>query len=220
MPLSHSPNSRKPVSNAPRTHLLPASWLNVVSPGECEPITPPQSPAVAEAMPVHFTSSSTSMTMPVEPSMPAMRRVRESIKTMPRPAKVERSGSNSGQYTRLGVWAVQTVQKGCIPSSGNSHPPTRNSSTEDCWKGTTSQNPTKATVIGRTATNRGGMRQLRSTSEAMAMPMAQNSCQGASCASFGRPVGTSTAPPSIESTANEPLKIAQPMEPRKPATTG
>mmetsp|Transcript_80992 Transcript_80992/g.203860 ORF Transcript_80992/g.203860 Transcript_80992/m.203860 type:complete len:80 (-) Transcript_80992:698-937(-) len=77
-----------------------------------------------------------------------------------------------------------------------------------------------ASVIGATATMRGGMRQLRNNNAAKAIVIAHNNWKGRSWANFDKPVGVEMLSPLTERTAKEPAKMAHPIEPRKPATTG
>jgi len=93
-PLNHKSNWSTAVRTAACAVVLPASTLKVVNPGECDPITVPQQPAAAEAKPVHFTSSSTLMVDPVDPSIPAMRKVRDNTNTKPKPKKVATLGGS------------------------------------------------------------------------------------------------------------------------------
>mmetsp|Transcript_110450 Transcript_110450/g.319213 ORF Transcript_110450/g.319213 Transcript_110450/m.319213 type:complete len:259 (-) Transcript_110450:167-943(-) len=219
-PLNHNESCKTAVTSAVRTHLLPAAWLKVVRPGECEPMTQPRKPTATLLTPVTFTSSSTSSAMPVEPSIPAMRNVRDKINTMPNPRKVDGCGNSKGQCTAVGFCTVHTSQKGWSATAGKSHPVARSTSTSAPKAKTDNQKEANATPNGAIAMNCALNLQTLSSKELKAMAIAQRSCQGTSLASSGSPAGMATTAPVVERMANEPAKIANPIEPRKPATTG
>mmetsp|Transcript_4848 Transcript_4848/g.11402 ORF Transcript_4848/g.11402 Transcript_4848/m.11402 type:complete len:243 (+) Transcript_4848:1731-2459(+) len=216
-PDSHKASCRAAVSTAACNVVLPASALKVVRPGECDPITVPQQPAMPLAMPVHFTSSSTPIMKPVEPSMPAMRSVNERIRTNPRPRKVANLGGSKCSTTFAGCCSVHIDQKGSKLAAGNSQPSSLISSKDKPEKATQSQKTTMVVRVGATASTRAGSPAYFNKMELSAMPTAQNSGQGLSCAAWAMPLKP-LSPSS--STAKAPTKMAKPMEPRKPATTG
>mmetsp|Transcript_47187 Transcript_47187/g.76460 ORF Transcript_47187/g.76460 Transcript_47187/m.76460 type:complete len:206 (-) Transcript_47187:78-695(-) len=182
-PESQRASCRTAVSTAARTSVLPASRLNVVRPGECEPMTAPQSPAPALAMPVHFTSSSMDSDAPVELSIPAIRNVSESTNTKPRPKKVDTFGGRRFQSTRSSLWTVHMSQKGTSSATGKSQPDSLRDPEDSPSMFAQAQKPKSAAAVGATAMTRAGRPAFRNSWEPIAIETAQASGPGESRAS-------------------------------------
>mmetsp|Transcript_93251 Transcript_93251/g.263636 ORF Transcript_93251/g.263636 Transcript_93251/m.263636 type:complete len:210 (+) Transcript_93251:1209-1838(+) len=129
-PLSQMSSVSTAVMTPEAASVFPAVLLNVVRPGETEPMTPPTAPTPRLAIPVHMTSWSVLNTVPVALSTPATRRHSERMSTSPRPPKVPARGRSADQTTLRGSWSVQTLQKACTEAGGKRKPSCSRSSFE------------------------------------------------------------------------------------------